>query len=176
MKRPAVSRKIASSVNHQSQLRVPPMPLSLAFPPPCSTAKFSPELRRAVVFPEPGGADEHVPREVVEGVAPFPLFERRHGVLESLAQLHDIGRRRRLGMRLLDDRLDEPVAGETRAKPPEQPRDDPERHDERDRYQARIDRLEGVVVGKREVRPRIPDERGYQNEADQEQERAPLEK
>ncbi len=52
--RPAVSRNTASSVNHQSQLRVPPTPRSAPRPDRCSSGKCSPEFTSAVVLPEPG--------------------------------------------------------------------------------------------------------------------------
>ena len=53
--RPAVSISTAWSVNHQSQLRVPPMPLSAAaLSPAFASGKRKPELSRLVVLPEPG--------------------------------------------------------------------------------------------------------------------------
>jgi len=52
--RPAVSSNTASSVNHQSQLRVPPMPLTASLPIWPSSGKRRPELTSAVVLPEPG--------------------------------------------------------------------------------------------------------------------------
>ena len=42
---------MASLVNHQSQFFVPPTPLIL----PLSIGKLSPECRKAVVLPAPGG-------------------------------------------------------------------------------------------------------------------------
>ena len=54
--RPAVSISTASSVNHQSQLRVPPTPFSAWAPPGLSdSGKFNPQFNSAVVLPEPGG-------------------------------------------------------------------------------------------------------------------------
>ncbi len=44
----------AWSVNHQSQLRVPPMPLTACSPALAASGKLSPELTSAVVLPEPG--------------------------------------------------------------------------------------------------------------------------
>ena len=44
----------ASSVNHQSQLRVPPTPRTLAPPIFSASGKVSPALSNAVVLPDPG--------------------------------------------------------------------------------------------------------------------------
>ena len=52
--RPAVSSSTASSVNHQSQLRVPPTPRTDSLPRRSASGKLSPEFRSAVVFPDPG--------------------------------------------------------------------------------------------------------------------------
>src|SRR6185295_10625854 len=41
-------------VNHQSQFRVPPTPCSAPLPIRCSSGNLNPELRSAVVLPEPG--------------------------------------------------------------------------------------------------------------------------
>ena len=54
VKRPAVSISTAWSVNHQSQLRVPPTPRTASSPSAPASGKFSPEWRSAVVLPEPG--------------------------------------------------------------------------------------------------------------------------
>src|SRR6185312_9049657 len=53
--RPAVSRNTASSVNHQSQLRVPPTPRSASLPKRSDSGKLSPEFCSKVLLPEPGG-------------------------------------------------------------------------------------------------------------------------
>ena len=52
LQRPAVSRRMASLVIHQSQLRVPPTPRTA---PVLPNGNLRPELRMAVVLPEPGG-------------------------------------------------------------------------------------------------------------------------
>ena len=52
--RPAVSRRMASLVNHQSTLRVPPTPRT-APPPAPWKGKTRPECLMAVVLPAPGG-------------------------------------------------------------------------------------------------------------------------
>src|SRR5580658_4631261 len=46
---------MALSVNHQSQLRVPPTPRNASLPNCCANGKFRPELASTVVLPEPGG-------------------------------------------------------------------------------------------------------------------------
>jgi len=53
--RPAVSTSTASSVNHQSQYRVPPTPATGCATPEPARGKFRPELTSAVVLPAPGG-------------------------------------------------------------------------------------------------------------------------
>lgn len=53
--RPAVSRRMASLVNHQSQLRVPPTPRTPPPPRGSANGKTRPECLRAVVLPAPGG-------------------------------------------------------------------------------------------------------------------------
>jgi hypothetical protein len=50
-----VSIITASSVNHQSQLRVPAMPRTGCSPIRSASGNRNPELRSAVVLPEPGG-------------------------------------------------------------------------------------------------------------------------
>jgi len=52
---PRVSSNTASSANHQSQLRVPPTPRVASLPYFAASGKLRPELRSAVVLPEPGG-------------------------------------------------------------------------------------------------------------------------
>ncbi len=52
LQRPAVSRRMASFVIHQSQFRVPPTPRTL---PPLPAGSLIPELRMAVVLPEAEG-------------------------------------------------------------------------------------------------------------------------
>ena len=54
VKRPAVSISTAWSVNHQSQLRVPPTPRTAWSPTDSASGNFSPQLCSAVVLPEPG--------------------------------------------------------------------------------------------------------------------------
>jgi len=49
-----VSISTASLVNHQSQLRVPPMPRTAALPSWSASGKSRSELTSAVVLPEPG--------------------------------------------------------------------------------------------------------------------------
>jgi len=49
-----VSSSTAWSVNHQSQLRVPPTPRIDALPNCAASGKSRPELTSAVVLPEPG--------------------------------------------------------------------------------------------------------------------------
>src|ERR1700760_1303617 len=46
---------MAWSVNHQSQLRVPPTPRKASLPNFCARGKFKPELTSTVVLPAPGG-------------------------------------------------------------------------------------------------------------------------
>jgi hypothetical protein len=53
-KRPAVSISTAWSVNHQSQLRVPPTPRTACSPIWSAKGNRSPALRNAVVLPDPG--------------------------------------------------------------------------------------------------------------------------
>jgi hypothetical protein len=54
VKRPAVSIRTAWSVNHQSQLRVPPTPRIASSPATSASGNLRPEWRSAVVLPEPG--------------------------------------------------------------------------------------------------------------------------
>src|SRR5581483_9415801 len=51
----AVSSRMASLVNHQSQLRVPPTPRTAALPKRSASGNSRPELLNSVVLPEPGG-------------------------------------------------------------------------------------------------------------------------
>src|SRR6185312_13672405 len=53
--RPAVSRNTASSVNHQSQLRVPPTPRIASLPNLFDNGKLRPEFCSKVLLPDPGG-------------------------------------------------------------------------------------------------------------------------
>ncbi len=103
------------------------------------------------------------------------LFERRDCFLESLAKLHGFGARACVLWRgLPDDGGNEAIAGADRTQALHRlDRDpDPENHQEQD--DSRIDRLEGNVIGEREVRPRVPDHDCQQHEAQEREKCAAL--
>ena len=124
-----------------------------------------------------GGADDHVPRQVVETVTGAALLlEDSDRFFEALAELYGVGARSCLGSRLLDDGRNQLVAGGIGAHPFDQLYAYPEENDDPDRHQSSGDGFERTPVGKRKQRSCEPDEEGQQDESQDDQEDSALEK
>jgi hypothetical protein len=109
-----------------------------------------------------GGADDHIPRQLVEAVtAPPLLFERGHSFFEALAQLQSLGRWLcLLGYRLLQHRGHEIVAGLEGAEAFHQPDQKPDANHRGDDVETDGRRVERPVLGKLEQRTGEPDQQG----------------
>ena len=105
---------MASSVNHQSQLRVPPTPRSASLPTRCVERKLQPGVDQRRGLARSRRADDDVPRQIVQAVSRSlpPLVQRADGLFEAFAKL---GRLRRRPILLLagwrEHGADEPVGG-----------------------------------------------------------------
>ena len=99
--------------------------------------KLQPRIEERRRLARAGGTDEHVPGQVVQAVATPPLLlERRNGLFEPFAELHDLrGSPALLGMRLTEDRRDQLVARATRTPTPQGRRRNPKDSDKPNRDQ-----------------------------------------
>ena len=97
--RPAVSISTASSVNHQSQLRVPPTPRDAACGPCVSASgKFQPAIDQGCGLAGAGRPDEHVPGKLIQiaarPAAQLGLLQRVQRFLQAVGQQRDLFGRR----------------------------------------------------------------------------------
>ena len=137
--------------------------------------KLQPRIEQGRRLPGARGADDDVPRQVIQAVtAAAPrLLERRDPGFESLAQLNGFRARSFFARRCLaHDRGDEPVASLHRAQPLPGLQRGPDDDDQNEEEDSSVDRFERAVVVERKQRPGVPDENGQQHEAEEGEKRA----
>ena len=181
----------ASSVNHQSQFRVPPTPRTACCAEPVGEREIESRVEQRGGLARTGRADEDVPRQLVD-VLPRRqrskpashrladwlsepcLTQDAHRFLEALAQRSDLlrggsffGPRRSGG--LLEQALDELAV--RLAGPEGSPYDACQigRDDDRDDDPAHRFRLERAIVGERDERAGEPDEQRDREQAERRQ-------